>query len=66
MFQKALHKRLLLGSMVPAVHILPTYDFMSKLSYMHPGDCTHWCYTPMLYEPIWHRLHGIFDKMQGN
>jgi len=71
-FQKALHDRgmgidgAVVGSMAPAVHILPTYDFMSNLSHMHPGDCTHYCYTPLLYEPIWHRLHGIFDKTQGN
>jgi len=66
-FQKVLHERFHTGSMAPAVHILPTYDVLSNLPYMHPGgECTHWCYTPMLYEPIWHRLHGIFDKMQGN
>jgi len=72
LFQKALQDRgmgidgAVVGIMTPAVYILPTSDFMSNLSYMHPGDCTHWCYTPMSYEPIWHRLHGIFDKMQGN
>jgi len=70
--QKILHDRgmgidgAVVGSTVLAVHILPTYDFMGDLSYMHPGECTHWCYTPLLYEPIWHRLHGIFDKVQRN
>jgi hypothetical protein len=74
LFQKALRDRGMgwdsmgmygadVGSMAPAVHILPTYDFMSDLYYMHPGECTHWCYTPLLYEPIWHRLHDILDNM---
>jgi len=68
-FQKLLHDRGIgsdgaaVGSTTLAAHILPTHDFMSDLSYMHPGDCTHWCYTPLTYEPIWHRLHHIFGTL---
>jgi len=71
-FQKAVHDRgMQIGgavaqSMVPAlqVFVLPTHDFMSHSHYMHPDECTHWCYTPLLYEPLWHRLHEIFSAMK--
>jgi hypothetical protein len=68
-FQNAVHDRgMNVGSavgqsMAPAlqVFVLPTHDFMGDMHYMHPGECTHWCYTPLLYEPLWHRLHEILS-----
>jgi hypothetical protein len=73
LFQKAVRDRgmqvggAVAQSIAPALKlfVLPTHDFMSDLHYMHPGECTHWCYTPFLYEPLWHRLHDIFDAVNS-
>jgi len=45
------------------VYTLPIFDVYADRFDNHPGyikgiktDCTHWCHTPMFWEPIWDRL----------
>jgi len=51
--------------------LLPFWDFTAKLSYMHPGkgarsekaDCTHFCYSPHLWYPVWRHLRNALDGL---
>jgi hypothetical protein len=40
------------------IQIIPFYDLTAPLWTMHVNghmrDCTHFCWTPMLYQPLFH------------
>jgi len=35
---------------------LPFRDYTVPIDYLHPGECTHFCYTPYLWLPMWRNL----------
>jgi len=48
------------------VTILPFYNFTSRLHDLHntnDSDCTHFCYTPHLWSPLWRHLRIAMDRM---
>ena len=44
----------------PQVRFVPTFDFARARGELHRGgakpDCTHYCYTPLFFEPLLRRL----------
>ena len=38
---------------------------LADLHISHPYsiDCTHYCYAPLLWQPLWHRLADMAEKM---
>lgn len=55
------------SSLNVTVGILPTRQLTVELSDMHVShdyrDCTHYCYTPMMYQPIYHDLVELSTKL---
>ena len=47
-----------------ALFVLPFTQFTRPLHYLHPGgkDCTHVCYTPLVWMPIWRSLRRVLDN----
>ena len=49
------------------VTLVPFYDFTSMLHESHhaldDGDCTHFCYTPHIYYPVWRHLRIALDRL---
>ena len=48
--------------------IIDMHTLTKPLHDIHPiqggtGDCTHYCYTPMLYQPIYHELSMISSRL---
>ncbi|KAL7579014.1 hypothetical protein ACA910_019056 [Epithemia clementina (nom. ined.)] len=45
----------------------PTRPYQANLHDLHPGgeksDCTHYCNTPILWEPTWRGLKRAMDRM---
>ena len=54
--------------------VLPLTQYTRPIHYLHPGgnDCTHICYTPLLWMPVWRSLRRVVEnaalshKHQGN
>lgn len=46
------------------VVMLPFFDFTSTLHDFHPSnqDCTHYCYNPYMWWPLWRSLRITMDK----
>ena len=47
--------------------LIPFYNFSAKLPFLHPNvesfpDCTHFCYTPHLWPPIWRYIRNALDR----
>jgi GDSL/SGNH-like Acyl-Esterase family found in Pmr5 and Cas1p len=50
------------GSTKPELVILPWWNFTAQLHMMHPAmECTHYCYSPFLYLPLWKGLRLAMD-----
>jgi len=53
----------------PSLHsslvVLPFTKFTRPLHYLHPGksDCTHICYTPFIWMPVWRALRRAIDAV---
>ena len=46
------------------VAFLPFFDYSSKMLSLRDGtDCTHFCYTPHLWYPIWRHMRIAIDKL---
>jgi len=45
--------------------VLPFTQFSRPLHYLHPGgfDCTHICYTPFTWMPVWRSLRRAIDEI---
>jgi hypothetical protein len=43
------------------LHYLATREMFLPLvnEHVHKGDCTHYCYSPMLYQPIYQEMHRL-------
>jgi hypothetical protein len=47
----------------PELVILPWWNFTAQLHMMHPAtECTHYCYSPFLYVPLWKGLRLAMDR----
>lgn len=48
------------------IHLLPFYNITHPLWSEHPNgqlrDCTHFCWSPMFYQPLFHQLRDIFPQ----
>jgi hypothetical protein len=46
------------------VELLEIHDTLEPFWDMHhhSGDCTHFCYSPVLWQPMWHRLYRILER----
>jgi hypothetical protein len=53
-------------SLSSSIHYLPFYNLTVPLWSEHPNgmlkDCTHFCWTPMLYQPMFHYLRDLIRK----
>jgi hypothetical protein len=47
------------------VALLPFTEFTSELHDLHPGECTHYCSTPHLWNPLWRSLRLAMDRRFG-
>lgn len=48
------------------VAFIPLFDYTSKLHTLHdPVDCTHFCYTPHLWYPIWRHMRIAMDQLDS-
>jgi hypothetical protein len=46
------------------VVFLPFFDWSSKLISLKDGqDCTHFCYTPHMWYPMWRHVRIALDRM---
>lgn len=58
--------RIHLGKNENEVIFLPFYNFSAELHDMHSRngrDCTHFCYTPFTWYPIWRQLRIAIDRI---
>jgi len=65
---KALHRKLdKHHAPKPEVAFLPFWDFTSNLYDLHNGeDCTHYCYTPHTFYPLWRHIRIALDNVVDN
>jgi len=64
------------ASRQPNVLLVPMHWLTSAWDGRHPGirsrrgertiDCTHFCFTPFLYEPVWWTLRAAISAATGN
>ena len=47
------------------ITFLPFHNFTSQLWYLHPHgkDCTHFCYSPHIWYPIWRHLRNALERL---
>ena len=48
--------------------ILPFREYTAELHFLHPFDgidCTHFCYTPLMWTPLWRSLRIAMDSKFG-
>lgn len=53
------------------IHMIPFHELTMPLYNMHAGnsrfqDCTHYCYLPQMWQPIWHQIYSATKKMFGD
>eukprot|EP00980_Cylindrotheca_fusiformis_P000866 scaffold227_cov97-Cylindrotheca_fusiformis.AAC.4 len=41
---------------------LPFREYTVPLHYMHPNECTHYCYTPYIWLPLWKSIRIAMDR----
>lgn len=51
-----------------SLFVLPFTKYTRSLHYLHPGgsDCTHICYTPFVWMPMWRSLRRILDSVASD
>jgi hypothetical protein len=63
---RAIEKIIQDHSLGSSIHLLRYYNITAPLWSEHPNghmkDCTHFCWTPMLYQPIFHYLRNLILK----
>ena len=42
--------------------ILPFTNFSSIFDDLHPNECTHYCYTPFFWAPLWRSLRYAIER----
>jgi len=47
----------------PRVYFIPVFDLFEPLWNFHPGECTHYCYTPLIWQPV---LSDIFKAVKDS
>lgn len=48
------------------VAFIPFFDYTSKMLTLHDRvDCTHFCYTPHLWYPIWRHMRIAMDQLDS-
>ena len=41
---------------------LPYRDFTKEVTYLHGGECTHFCSNPFLWQPIWRNIRLAIQR----
>jgi hypothetical protein len=46
------------------IHYVPFFNATKELYQLHPGkgDCTHFCWTPTLWQPLWAALYSAVTR----
>lgn len=47
---------------ITSIYYISTYEIFAPLYREHPeGDCTHYCWSPMMYQPIYKQMYQILE-----
>jgi hypothetical protein len=67
-WRNSLVKKYLKENRLTDLHYLHTREMFLPLvnEHYHEGDCTHYCYSPMLYQPIFQQMHRILVSEVAN
>lgn len=62
---KTLNGRRSNAAPIPTWLHVPQFDALVMRSDMHPAlECTHWCYSPFLYAPMWDGVAAALSQYE--